>query len=65
MRISSATFLRRRRKYAGVGSTVSKAVIESWRQHYNEVKPHSSVQYLTPTEFEQQLRQDPQATVFH
>ena len=27
----------------------AKVVIESWRQHYNEVRPHSSLQYLTPT----------------
>jgi hypothetical protein len=29
----------------------AKVVIESWRQHYNEVRPHSSLQYLTPTKF--------------
>ena len=27
------------------------AVIESWRQHYNDVRPHSSLDYLTPTAF--------------
>ena len=27
------------------------AIIETWRQHYNEVRPHSSLGYLTPTEF--------------
>ncbi|MCY4747511.1 IS3 family transposase [Pelomonas sp. UHG3] len=42
----------------------AKVVIESWRQHYNEVRPHSSLQYLTPTEFKQQLRQDLQPAVF-
>ncbi|UXH80104.1 IS3 family transposase [Roseateles amylovorans] len=42
----------------------AKVVIESWRQHYNEVRPHSSLQYLTPTEFKLQLRQDPQPAVF-
>ncbi len=42
----------------------TKVVIESWRQHYNEVRPHSSLQYLTPTEFKQQLRQDLQPAVF-
>ncbi|MGD1326182.1 integrase core domain-containing protein, partial [Pandoraea pnomenusa] len=26
-------------------------VIEDWRTHYNEVRPHSSLQYLTPAEF--------------
>ena len=27
------------------------AVIETWRCHYNEVRPHSSLGYLTPFEF--------------
>ena len=30
-------------------------VIESWRQHYNEIRPHSSLGYLTPNEHKQQL----------
>ena len=42
----------------------AKVVIESWRQHYNEVRPHSSLQYLTPTEFKQQFHQDLQPAVF-
>jgi hypothetical protein len=25
--------------------------IEAWRQHYNEVRPHSSLDYPTPNEF--------------
>ena len=25
--------------------------IEDWRRHYNEVRPHSSLGYLTPAEF--------------
>ena len=29
--------------------------IEQWRQHYNEVRPHSSLGYLTPAEFKAQL----------
>ena len=29
----------------------AKIIIESWRQHYNEVRPHSSLGYLTPNEF--------------
>jgi putative transposase len=29
----------------------AKIVIETWRGHYNEVRPHSSLGYLTPTEF--------------
>lgn len=27
------------------------AIIETWRRHYNEVRPHSSLDYLTPIEF--------------
>ena len=26
-------------------------MVESWRRHYNEVRPHSSLGYLTPAEF--------------
>jgi len=29
----------------------AKVIIEAWRRHYNEVRPHSSVGYLTPNEF--------------
>jgi putative transposase len=29
------------------------AVIETWRRHYNNVRPHSSLGYLTPSEFVQ------------
>lgn len=29
----------------------AKIVIETWRKHYNEVRPHSSLDYLTPAEF--------------
>ncbi len=32
------------------------AVIETWRQHYNLVRPHSSLGYRTPTEFSIQQR---------
>jgi len=28
-------------------------VIEAWRHHYNHVRPHSSLNYLTPLEFKQ------------
>lgn len=31
-------------------------VIETWRQHYNEVRPHSSLGYLTPNEFTKSLK---------
>ena len=29
----------------------AKVSIEAWRRHYNEVRPHSSLGYLTPLEF--------------
>jgi len=29
----------------------AKVLIESWRRHYNEVRPHSSLKSLTPTAF--------------
>jgi putative transposase len=29
----------------------AKVGIEQWRRHYNEVRPHSSLSYLTPAEF--------------
>ena len=29
----------------------AKVVIEAWRRHYNEVRPHSSLGYLTPAAF--------------
>ena len=31
--------------------TEAKVIIEAWRRHYNEVRPHSSLSYLTPNEF--------------
>jgi putative transposase len=35
----------------------AKVVIESWRRHYNAVRPHSSLGYLTPEEFVEKYRQ--------
>ena len=29
----------------------AKVWIEQWRHHYNEIRPHSSLGYLTPLEF--------------
>ncbi len=29
----------------------AKVVIERWRRHYNEERPHSSLKYQTPVEF--------------
>ena len=31
--------------------TEAAAIIETWRRHYNGVRPHSSLGYLTPNEF--------------
>jgi putative transposase len=33
------------------------AIIETWRRHYNEVRPHSSLAYLTPHEFKSKQQQ--------
>ncbi len=32
----------------------ARIVIEAWRRHYNAVRPHSSLNYLTPLQFSQQ-----------
>jgi putative transposase len=32
----------------------AQVIIEAWRQHYNAVRPHSSIAYLTPHEFKLQ-----------
>lgn len=39
-------------------------IIEAWRQHYNAVRPHSSLGYLTPHEFKQQHLSLPQPAIF-
>ncbi len=36
----------------------AKVVIEAWRRHYNEVRPHSSLGYLTPLEFVTKLKEN-------
>ncbi len=36
----------------------ARIVIEDWRKHYNQVRPHSSLGYKTPTEWVQQLKND-------
>jgi len=35
----------------------ARAVIEAWRRHYNEVRPHSSLGYLTPAAFAAKIRE--------
>lgn len=32
----------------------ARVIIEAWRRHYNEVRPHSRLGYLTPKQFRQQ-----------
>ena len=29
----------------------ARVIIETWRRHYNQVRPHSSLEYRTPVEF--------------
>ena len=41
----------------------AKVVIETWRRHYNAVRPHSSINYLTPHEFKQQHHPTPNRAV--
>src|SRR5690606_17830628 len=35
----------------------ARTVIEDWRRHYNEVRPHSSLSYLTPSQFVRSIEQ--------
>ena len=35
--------------------TEASVVIERWRRHYNEDRPHSSLQYLTPVAYKAQI----------
>jgi putative transposase len=35
----------------------AKVTIEQWRRHFNEVRPHSSLGYLTPAQFATRLKQ--------
>src|SRR5215467_849789 len=34
----------------------AKVIVEEWRRHFNEVRPHSSLGYLTPAEFAATLK---------
>jgi putative transposase len=38
--------------------TEATVVIEQWRRHYNEVRPHSSLGYLTPEEFKTKIKSE-------
>jgi putative transposase len=37
----------------------ARIIIEAWRQHYNAVRPHQSLKYLTPIEFKQHHQSQP------
>jgi hypothetical protein len=37
----------------------ARVSIELWRRHYNEVRPHSSLGYLTPAEYKGKHLADP------
>lgn len=41
----------------------AKVVIETWRQHFNTVRPHSSLGYLTPAAFVARLKEQDAASV--
>ena len=36
----------------------AKVIIQAWRRHYNEIRPHSSLNYRTPAEFIAGLKSD-------
>jgi putative transposase len=38
------------------------ATIETWRKHYNDVRPHSSLDYRTPNEFKRDCRNSARET---
>lgn len=43
----------------------AKIVIEAWRRHYNETRPHSSLGYRTPAEFKQlSSKTNPEESIF-
>jgi len=39
----------------------AQAIVENWRQEYNNYRPHSSLGYLTPTEFARRYYENKQA----
>ncbi|GIV82655.1 MAG: hypothetical protein KatS3mg051_2009 [Anaerolineae bacterium] len=42
--------------------TEARVIIETWRQHYNEDRPHSSLGYRTPKQFKDEDKQREQAS---
>lgn len=43
----------------------ARVVIETWRRHYNQVRPHSSLDDLTPIEFKTRYDSTNQGAVLH
>jgi putative transposase len=41
----------------------ARVIIETWRRHYNAVRPHSSLDYLTPNEFKVSISSSTQGAV--
>jgi len=35
----------------------AQSKIDDWRTYYNEVRPHSALQWMTPAEFARQARE--------
>jgi putative transposase len=42
----------------------AKAVISTWRQHYNEIRPHSRLGQRTPGEFARELQSTKPEPIF-
>lgn len=40
----------------------ARVIIETWRQHYNDDRPHSSLGYLTPKQFKEEQQQQRAST---
>ncbi len=40
----------------------AQAIVENWRQEYNNYRPHSSLGYLTPVEFARRYYENNQVT---
>jgi putative transposase len=41
----------------------ARVIIEIWRRHYNEVRPHSSLGYRTPAEFRRHYESTQQGAI--